>query len=70
MTVKLVDDQTKTVIAEPQFYQRASAMGGAWSIGATDNDMLKRIAVVCQEYLERNYNQAVGGPTGLEQTDE
>jgi hypothetical protein len=67
MTLKLTDAASGRVVAEPQFYQRAAAMGGAWSIGATDNDMLERIVTVAQEYLMRNYHQAVGGPTGLEE---
>ena len=69
MKVKLIDAETKAVIAEPEFYQRAAAMGGAWSVGATDNDMLNRIATVFREYLERNYDKPVGGPTGLEEAN-
>jgi hypothetical protein len=42
-------------------------MGGAWSVGGTDNGMLERIADVAQDYLKRNYDQAVGGPTGAEE---
>jgi len=69
MKVKFIDAETKAVIAEPEFYQRAAAMGWAWSVGATDNDMLDRIATVFQEYLERNYDKPVGGPTGLEEAN-
>jgi len=54
------------VIAEPVFYQRASAMGAAYSFGATDRDMLNRISDLIVSYANRNYPQAVGGPTGLE----
>jgi hypothetical protein len=69
MRVKFIDAQTGRVIADPEFYQRAAAYGGAWSIGGTDNGMLARIATVVQQYLDRNYSQAVGGPTGLDGTE-
>ena len=55
------------MLAQPEFFQRAAAMGGAWSIGGTDNGMLERIATIAQDYLVRNYDQAVGGPTGAEE---
>lgn len=70
MRVRLVDAQTGRVIADPEFYQRAAAYGGAWSIGGTDNGMLARIATVAQQYLQRNYAQAIGGPTGLDGTEQ
>jgi hypothetical protein len=70
MRVKFVDGQTGQVLADPEFYQRAAAYGGAWSVGGTDNGMLARIATVVQEYLNRNYAQAAGGPTGLDGTEQ
>lgn len=69
MTVTLTDKASGQVIAEPEFYQRAAAMGGAYSFGGTDNAMLVRISSVVDEYLRRNYEQAVGGPTGLESAE-
>jgi hypothetical protein len=66
LKMKLVDQQTGQVIADPEFYQRAAAMGGAWSFSGTDHGMLARIATVAQQYLQRNYTQAVGGPIGLD----
>lgn len=70
MQVKFTDVQTGRVIANPEFYQRANAHGGAWSLGGTDNGMLARIATVVDEYLQRNYQHAVGGPTGLDGTQQ
>ncbi|HEX5489532.1 MAG TPA: hypothetical protein VFX04_10355 [Rhodanobacteraceae bacterium] len=70
MHVALVDAQTGRMIANPEFYQRAAAYGGAWSFGGTDNGMLARIATVVQQYLDRNYLRAVGGPTGLDGTEQ
>ena len=52
-------------IAYPEFYQRAAAMGGAYTVGVTDNLMLVRIANLLVEYLKSNYETAVGGPTGV-----
>jgi len=66
LTVRLSDKASGDVIAEPEFFQRANAMGGAYTFGATDNLMLIRIASVVEEYLRRNYDTPVGGPTGLE----
>jgi hypothetical protein len=70
MHVRLTDADTGKVIADPEFYQRAAAMGGAWSIGGTDNGMLVRISTVAQQYMQRNYASAVGGPTGLDGSEE
>lgn len=64
--MRLVDVATGKVVAEPEFYQRAAAMGGAFSVGGSDHGMLVRIATVAQQYLQRNYHRAVGGPTGLD----
>jgi hypothetical protein len=70
MKLRLVDVQTGRVIAEPEFYQRAAAMGGTFSVGGSDHGMLVRIATVAQQYLQRNYRNAVGGPTGLDGSEE
>jgi hypothetical protein len=69
MQVRLVDGQSGELVAQPEFFQRAAAMGAAHTFGATDRDMLGRIAVVVRESLARNYLQAVGGSTGLERSD-
>ncbi len=69
LTVTLTDKASGQVIAEPEFFQRAAAMGGAYSFGGTDNAMLVRISSVVDEYLRRNFEQAVGGPTGLESAE-
>lgn len=66
MHLRMTDAETGEVVADPEFYQRASAEGGMWSIGGTDNGMLVRISTVAQQYLQRNYVRAVGGPTGLD----
>ena len=67
MTVKLSDAATGEVIAEPEFYQHANAMGAAWTVGGTDKAMLVRIADLISTYLDSNYAAAVGGPTGKEE---
>jgi hypothetical protein len=64
MQVNFKDADTGNTIAAPTFYQHANAMGGAWSIGGTDNAMLYRIAEIINDYVVRNYENAVGGPTG------
>jgi len=66
LRAKITDKETSAVIATPEFFARASAMGGNWSLGATDNIMLVRIANRLTDYLLANYGVAVGGPTGAE----
>ena len=65
LTVKLSDVATGEVIAEPEFYQHANKMGAAWSFGATDKAMLVRVASMISDYLQKNYQQAVGGSTSV-----
>lgn len=63
MRVRIAEQNTDTEIANPEFFQRAAAVGGAWSFGGTDNHMLARISQVIAEYLKNNYSNAVGGST-------
>jgi hypothetical protein len=67
LKIKITEKESGKEIAHPEFYQRAAAMGGAWTFGATDNNMLVRIAEVAARYLQGNYDRAVGGPTGAEE---
>jgi hypothetical protein len=67
MTVKLSDAASGEVIAEPEFYQHANAMGAAWTMGGTDKAMLVRETDLIANYLKANYETAVGGPTGKEE---
>jgi hypothetical protein len=64
MKIKIAEQPSGTVLAEPEFYQRASAMSGAWTFGAQDKDMMHRIVVLVNQYLQSNYKEAVGGATG------
>jgi hypothetical protein len=66
LKARITEKETGRVVAEPTFYARAAAMGGAWTFGSTDNVMLIRIAGRLADYLTLNYNSAVGGPTGME----
>lgn len=62
LRAQFTDKQTGKVVAEPEFYARAEAWGGSFSIGSTDNIMLIRIANSFAVYVLRNYPRAVGGP--------
>jgi hypothetical protein len=64
LKVRYVDVAAGKLVAEPEFYQHAAALGAAWSFGATDQDMLRRVADLVTDYSSRNYSRAVGGPTG------
>jgi hypothetical protein len=65
MRVRYTDAASGRVVAEPEFYQRAFAMGGAYSFGGTDRNMLTRMTTLITEYTQNNYRIAVGGPTGV-----
>ena len=64
LRMRLIDASTGAEVAHPQFFQRAAAMGGAWTLGATDNNMLVRITELAAKYLESNYNSPTTTPTG------
>ncbi|MEO7013377.1 MAG: hypothetical protein ABI127_03650 [Dokdonella sp.] len=66
LKVRISDQATGTLIAEPEFYQQAAGMAGAWTFGAADKTMLERAASLVADYLQANFAQAVGGPTGKE----
>ncbi len=64
LRIRLTDAASGELIGEPEFFQRANAMGGAWTVGKTDKDMLKRVVTLVSNYLTSNYDEAIGGPTG------
>ncbi len=55
MDLKIIDVQTGNEIANPRIMAAASAMGGGWSVGATDKNLLNYIADISYEYLRKNY---------------
>jgi hypothetical protein len=64
--VRIVEEPSGKVIAEPEFYRRANAMAGAWTVGGHDNAMLEKVTGLVANYLSANYTEAVGGETGYE----
>ena len=64
--VRFTDKATGALVAEPEFYQHAAGMAGAWSFGAADKAMLERAASLVTDYVRANLDKAVGGPTGKE----
>jgi len=61
-----IKDGGGNVIARPEFFQRAQAMGAGFTFGVHDNLMLTRVANLASAYVVRNYDRAVGGPTGAD----
>lgn len=53
MTVDFSEAGTGNTIGNPEFYQQANAYGGAWTFGATDNNMLVRVATLIADYVEQ-----------------
>jgi hypothetical protein len=64
MKVKYIDKAFGKLLAEPEFFQRAAAWSGAFTVGGQDNAMLARIVTLVADYTSRNYQEAVGGPSG------
>lgn len=61
-----IRDNTGKEIASPEFFQRADAWVGGWTLGVHDNLMLTRIGELAGNYLLANYERAQGGPTGAD----
>jgi len=55
--VVITEQPSGKVVAEPEFYRRANAMAGAWTMGAHDNAMLEKIAALVASYLNANYTE-------------
>jgi hypothetical protein len=66
LKMQYVDASSGKIIASPVFYQKTNSFSGTFSWGATDTDMLERIASLIAVYTASNYEKAVGGPTGLD----
>jgi hypothetical protein len=64
MKVKYIDKESGKLVSEPEFFQRAAAWSGAFTVGGQDNAMLARIVTLVADYTKRNYQEAVGGPSG------
>jgi len=52
MDLELSDAATGAVIARPRISRNAGAMAGAWSVGATDRNLMDYIADIAGQYLE------------------
>lgn len=67
LKLRIVDAATGAVVAEPEFYQHAAGMAGAYSFGGADKAMLERVATLAVDYLRANHAAPTGGPTGWEE---
>ena len=54
MDVTYLDKDSGEVLAQPEFYNQANAMGGSWSVGATDNQMLDNVVKQITSYSNAN----------------
>lgn len=55
MNMDLIDTASKTSIGKPRIYKSANAMGGGWSVGATDRNLLDYMVEITYRYLVDNY---------------
>jgi hypothetical protein len=55
MDMDIIDAESNTSLARPRINRSASAMGGGWSVGATDKNLLDYIAEIAYQYLVENY---------------
>ena len=54
MKVTFTDLTTGEVIAQPEFYSKSNAFAGAWTVGGTDNMMLKAVVQDICNYIVYN----------------
>lgn len=54
MDLELRDVATGAVIANPRINRQAGAFAGAWTVGATDRNLLDYIADIAARYLQDN----------------
>jgi hypothetical protein len=52
MDLELKDAATGKVVASPRIIRSASAMAGAWSVGATDRNLMEYVADIATQYLQ------------------
>ncbi len=57
LDLKLTDSETREMITTPHVQQNSGAWAGAWSIGATDRNMLDYVTDIVHRYLEVNYTK-------------
>jgi hypothetical protein len=62
----VITDANGSAIAQPEFFQRAAAMGAGFTLGVHDNLMLTRVANLASGYVIGNFEKAVGGLTGAD----
>jgi hypothetical protein len=62
-----IRDAKGTVIAKPEFFQRANAMAAGFTLGVHDNLMLTRVGELAASYIIANYQRPQGGPTGADE---
>jgi len=55
MSLRLIDKASGKVIASPRIARSAGSMSGAWSFGATDQNLLRYIVDIANQYLVENY---------------
>jgi len=54
MNLRLIDKASGKVIANPRIARGAGSMSGAWSFGATDQNLLRYIVDIAYQYLAEN----------------
>jgi hypothetical protein len=57
MELELRDAATGAVIAKPSIVRSASGVAGAWSFGATDQNLLGYVAEIATEYLQHHHGR-------------
>ncbi|UBB26230.1 hypothetical protein LAG73_03850 [Pseudoxanthomonas japonensis] len=67
LRLRLTDAASGELVAQPEFYQHARGMAGAWTVGGADNAMLARVASLAGDYVTANYTAQAGGSTGWEE---
>lgn len=55
LDLTLIDGTDNSVIANPRIMRNADAMGGAWSVGKTDDNLHDYVAYIVHQYMVDSY---------------
>ena len=66
--VSFIDEESGSVIAEPEFYQRSNAFAEAFSFSVADSLMLTRTGDMIATYIKSNYQKPIGSSVTEVQT--
>ena len=55
LKLNIIDADSKSVIGSPVIFKESNSMAGAWSVGATDQNLLTYVVDISEQYLKNNF---------------